>query len=74
IENIDSFTGLEYQRKLTSIAKLAQRYGQWSANYNLVNIIGEYDVGLPRPPIFPLEKDQEIKLKDDYYKIIKERD
>ncbi|MHB1470060.1 MAG: dihydrodipicolinate synthase family protein [Thermoplasmataceae archaeon] len=74
IENIDSFTGLEYQRKLTSIAKLAQRYGQWSANYNLVNIIGEYDVGLPRPPIFPLEKDQEIKLKDDYYKIIKEGD
>ena len=53
---------LKAQKTITSLAGLSRKYGQWSANYNLVKIIRGYDVGVPREPIYALGNDVEEKL------------
>jgi 2-dehydro-3-deoxy-phosphogluconate/2-dehydro-3-deoxy-6-phosphogalactonate aldolase len=50
------------QKTITSLAGLARKYGQWAANYYLVRAIRGYDVGEPRPPIYPLGQTEEEKL------------
>jgi 2-dehydro-3-deoxy-phosphogluconate/2-dehydro-3-deoxy-6-phosphogalactonate aldolase len=53
---------LAAQKMITTLAGLARKYGQWAANYVLVKAIRGYDVGEPRPPIFPLEPSDAEKL------------
>jgi len=50
------------QKTVTALAGLAKKYGQWAANYVLIKAIRGYDVGGPRPPIYPLEQAEEEKL------------
>lgn len=53
------------QKTITSLAGVARKYGQWAANYYLVKTIRGYDVGEPRPPIFPLAPADQEKLVAD---------
>ncbi len=71
VKDPDSVRGIETQMLVTSIAKISQKYGQWAANYSMTRIINGYDVGLPRPPMYPLSKVQEDALQSDLKKVIK---
>ncbi|MDG6956721.1 MAG: dihydrodipicolinate synthase family protein [Nitrososphaerota archaeon] len=62
--------GERLQRSVTSVAKLAQKYGQWSANYSLVRLVKGYDPGDPRPPIFPLSPEDEAKMGSELKEIL----
>jgi dihydrodipicolinate synthase/N-acetylneuraminate lyase len=68
-ENYNNDKGIESQRLLTSLTTLAQKYGQWGANYSLVKILGKYDVEKPRPPMYPLSDDLELELRKDLKKL-----
>ena len=70
ISNPDGRNAIAKQRQITSLAKISQKYGQWAANYSMVKLILKYDVGLPRPPVFPLNKSQEDLILTDINKII----
>lgn len=50
------------QKMITSLAGLARKYGQWAANYVLVKAIRGYDVGEPRPPVYPLGPAEQERL------------
>lgn len=67
-ENYNNDKGIESQRLLTSLTIIAQKYGQWGANYSLVKILEKYDVGKPRPPIYSLSEDIELELRKDLQK------
>ncbi len=69
ISNPDGRNAIAKQRQITSLAKISQKYGQWAANYSMVKLILKYDVGLPRPPVFPLNKSQEDLILTDINKI-----
>ena len=71
VKEPDSSKGLETQKTVSSIAKISQKYGQWAANYTMIRIINNYDAGLPRPPMYPLSRDQEESLRSDLEKVIK---
>ncbi|MFP3201697.1 MAG: bifunctional 2-dehydro-3-deoxy-phosphogluconate/2-dehydro-3-deoxy-6-phosphogalactonate aldolase [Sulfolobus sp.] len=60
IEEGNREKALEIQKVLNSLLTIMRKYGQLSATYSLVEIFQGYNVGYPRPPIFPLE-DNEIK-------------
>ena len=66
--------GLELQRRVTQAAKLAQKYGQWSANHSLVRLVKGYDAGDPRPPIFPLSPEEEKELGAEARKVLPDGD
>lgn len=55
---------LDIQKLVTELVLTSRKYGQWSVNYSLVKLINGYDVGFPRPPIFPLDQEQEIELSE----------
>ena len=71
VKEPDSGKGMETQETVSSIAKISQKYGQWAANYTMIRIINNYDAGLPRPPMYPLSRDQEESLRSDLEKVIK---
>lgn len=53
----------QLQKKLSSALKIVKSYGQWAAIYSAVRMLHGFDPGKPRPPIFPLEPDQESELE-----------
>jgi 2-dehydro-3-deoxy-phosphogluconate/2-dehydro-3-deoxy-6-phosphogalactonate aldolase len=55
----------EAQRTITTLSGVCRKYGQWAANYSMVKAIKGYDVGQPRPPVFPLSPANEAALKSD---------
>ena len=67
----DEPTAMELQKKVTSIGKLSQKYGQWAANYSLTHILLGYEVGMPRAPLYPLSHEQEGELEGEVRKILK---
>ncbi len=70
ISNPDEKDAIAKQRLITLLSMVSQKYGQWAANYSMVKLILKYDVGLPRPPIFPINKSQEELILTDVNKII----
>ncbi len=62
--------GMQLQRLVTLVSKLAQKYGQLSANYSLIRLLKNYDAGSPRAPIFPLLADEEKSLGMDVAKLL----
>jgi len=62
--------GMQLQRLVTLVSKLAQKYGQWSANYSLIRLLKNYDAGSPRAPIFPLSAEEEKNLGLDVAKLL----
>jgi 2-dehydro-3-deoxy-phosphogluconate/2-dehydro-3-deoxy-6-phosphogalactonate aldolase len=65
VGSVDLANALAAQRTITSLANVARKYGQWSANYSLTKAIRGYDVGSPRTPISPLTLEQEEKLSQE---------
>jgi 2-dehydro-3-deoxy-phosphogluconate/2-dehydro-3-deoxy-6-phosphogalactonate aldolase len=53
----------QVQQVIAELIELSRKYGSLAANYVLVKEIQGYDVGLPRPPIYPIEEE---KLKSDF--------
>jgi 2-dehydro-3-deoxy-phosphogluconate/2-dehydro-3-deoxy-6-phosphogalactonate aldolase len=53
------------QKIIASLASLCRKYGQWAANYSMVKVLRGYPVGEPRPPIFPLSREQEESLQTE---------
>ncbi|WP_297215130.1 dihydrodipicolinate synthase family protein [Thermoplasma sp.] len=70
-ENYQNDRGVIDQRILTRLAMIARKYGQWAANYSLVKIIGKYDPGKPRPPIYPLDQKAEEALSREVMEVLK---
>lgn len=62
VDNASSRLGFEAQLEANALSSLAKKYGQWSANYSLVRLIKGYDVGEPRPPVYPLTQREERQL------------
>jgi 2-dehydro-3-deoxy-phosphogluconate/2-dehydro-3-deoxy-6-phosphogalactonate aldolase len=62
VDNAASRLGFEAQLEANALSSLAKKYGQWSANYSLVRLIKGYDVGEPRPPVYPLTQREERQL------------
>lgn len=65
VDNFDGNAGLKAQKLIDSITSVAKKYGQWSANYALVDIIHNYSAGDPRPPIFPLDEAARKSMEQD---------
>lgn len=66
--------GLSLQKTVAQAARLAQKHGQWSANYSLVRLVKGYDAGEPRPPIFPLSPEEEAELGSEIREVLPEGD
>ena len=64
-EDIQSENAFAIQRLITELTIVARKYGQWSANYAMSKMLRNYDVGEPRPPIFPLSGEDIEKMKED---------
>lgn len=60
----------DIQRFIVELALLSRSHGQWSANYALTRLIRGYEVGDPRPPVFPLSTEDIAKLKTELYGIM----
>lgn len=54
---------LRLQELINRLADILRKYGSISAIYVLVNEFQGYDVGYPRPPIFPLTDEEALSLK-----------
>jgi 2-dehydro-3-deoxy-phosphogluconate/2-dehydro-3-deoxy-6-phosphogalactonate aldolase len=52
------------QRKINDLVLLAREYGQFAANYILIEALQGYSVGEPRPPIFPVDDDIKSELAE----------
>ncbi len=72
IMNDDFEQAFQSQKFLGKLAALSQKYGQWSANYNMVKHLLKYDVGKPRLPIYPLSEDQNSLLSRELEILINE--
>jgi 2-dehydro-3-deoxy-phosphogluconate/2-dehydro-3-deoxy-6-phosphogalactonate aldolase len=55
----------EAQRLITRLSGVSKKFGQWAANYAMTKTLRGYDVGGPRPPIFPLSDASVESLKKD---------
>ena len=71
---------IELQKLVNKIVDITRKYGSISAGYYLVKEFQDYDVGLPRGPIFPLEDDEiksllnEIRpLKEEINRLVEEK-
>jgi 2-dehydro-3-deoxy-phosphogluconate/2-dehydro-3-deoxy-6-phosphogalactonate aldolase len=53
---------------INEIMDIAREYGNLSAFYPLVKYFRGYEIGYPRPPIFPLE---EFEIKELYEKLVR---
>ncbi len=73
-DNAGSSKGMEHQKVITALSKIAQKYGQWAANYSMVKIISGHDAGLPRPPVFPLSPEVEKALSSEVHALLGEGD
>jgi len=70
-ENYNNEDGTLNQKILTKLSMIARKYGQWAANYSMVKIIGKYDPGRPRPPIYPLDENSEALLSREVLEVLK---
>ncbi|MDG7012856.1 MAG: dihydrodipicolinate synthase family protein [Nitrososphaerota archaeon] len=66
--------GLRLQKTMTQAAKVAQKFGQWSANHSLVRLVKGYDPGGPRPPIYPLSAEEERELGSEIRTVLPDGD
>ncbi len=63
---------IKSQEFLSKLAGLSQKYGQWSANYNMVRYLLKYDLGKPRLPIYPISGEKESLLKKELEMLMNE--
>ncbi len=55
----------EIQRLIVELISLSTKYGLWSANYTMTRLLRGYEVGDPRPPVFPLSPEEAKKLEGE---------
>ncbi|TRM86169.1 2-dehydro-3-deoxyphosphogluconate aldolase, partial [Sulfolobus sp. E3] len=53
---------IKIQFVLDEVVEISRAFGSLSANYILTKYFQGYDVGYPRPPIFPLTTEEESEL------------
>jgi len=70
VNHFNDKIGEKAQKLVQSIASVARKYGQWSANYTLVEIIHSYSPGEPRPPIYPLDEVTKKSMSEDVNKVL----
>jgi len=64
VDNATREEGFKLQRDFNAILSVARKFSQWASNYSLVRIFRGYDVGKPRPPIYPLTDKEEAELEE----------
>lgn len=67
ISNYGSADALELQSVITKTLSIVKNHGAWAANYSAVKILQEIDAGSPRPPVFPLDQEEEDKLRSELH-------
>lgn len=65
LDDPSSKEAIDIQHLITDLAGISKKYGQWAANYNLTNMIRGYEVGDPKPPIFPLSQEEFKKMESE---------
>lgn len=65
INNYDKESAIELQMKVNEALTVVKSHGAWSANYSAIRILEKIDPGSPRPPIFPLDPEEEEKLESE---------
>ena len=70
VQHFNEEIGVKAQKLINTIASIVKKYGQWSANYSMVDILHSYSVGEPRAPIFPLTEDEKNSLALEIKKIL----
>ncbi|MGC8663706.1 MAG: dihydrodipicolinate synthase family protein [Thermoplasmata archaeon] len=70
IDNKNENIAVEEQKTIDFLISVSRKFGQWSANYSLVKLINGYDVGFPRPPVYPLNDEKEAELFDTIKNVI----
>ncbi len=74
VDHYNDEIGVRSQRLVQEVTNVVKKYGQWSANYSMVEILHSYSAGDPRPPIFPLGEDEKRSLAQDVKKVLPEGD
>lgn len=74
VNHFNDEIGEKAQRLIQSIASISRKYGQWSANYSLVEILHSYSPGEPRPPIYPLDDATKRSLSADVKNLLPDGD
>lgn len=70
VDHYSDETGLKAQKLIQEVTSIVKKYGQWSANYSMVEILHSYSAGEPRPPIFPLSEEETRSLAQDIKKVL----
>ncbi|MCL4335092.1 MAG: dihydrodipicolinate synthase family protein [Candidatus Thermoplasmatota archaeon] len=69
IRNYEKIEAENLQKIISSCLAEVKKYGQWSANYTAIRHFHGLDVGQPRPPLLPLEPEQERELVTSLHNI-----
>ncbi len=74
VDHFNDEIGTRSQKIVQDVTNIVKKYGQWSANYSMVEILHSYSAGEPRPPIFPLGDDDKKSLSQEVKKVLPEGD
>ncbi len=74
VDHYNDEVGMKAQRLVQEVTNVVKKYGQWSANYSMVEILHSYSAGEPRPPIFPLGDEEKKSLSQEVKKVLPKGD
>ncbi len=63
VDNAQKEEGFKLQKDFNAICSVSRKFSQWASNYSMVKIARGYDVGKPRPPVYPLTDKEESELE-----------
>ncbi len=74
VNHYNDETGTRAQKLVQEVTNVVKRYGQWSANYSMVEILHSYSAGEPRTPIFPLGDEEKKSLSQEVKNVLSKGD
>ncbi len=74
VDHYNDETGIRAQKLVQQITNVVKNFGQWSANYSMVEILHSYSAGEPRPPIFPLGEEEKQSLSQEVKRVLPDGD
>ena len=74
VDHFNDDTGTRAQKLIQAITSVARKYGQWSANYALVEILHSHSAGEPRSPIYPLDDATKSNMAVEVRKVLPDGD
>ena len=74
VDHYNDEVGMKTQRLVQEVTNVVKKYGQWSANYSMVEILHSYSAGEPRPPIFALGDEEKKSLSQEVKKVLPKGD